>query len=86
MATLWRFESSSRHQFRNPELADGHDPAHARREDKQAAQMSAANTFEIVAREWVEQQRNRWTPGHAGRVLDSLVADAFPEIGFRSIA
>jgi len=40
-------------------LADGHDPAHARREDKRAAQISAANTFEIVAREWVEQQRNR---------------------------
>ena len=67
-------------------LADGHDPSHARREDKRAAQISAANTFEIVAREWVEQQRNRWTPNHAGRVLDSLVADAFLEIGFRSIA
>lgn len=67
-------------------LTDGRDPAHARREDRRAAQISAANTFEIIAREWVEQQRNRWTPDHAGRVLDSLIADAFPEFGFRSIA
>jgi integrase len=67
-------------------LAEGRDPATARRDDKRAALISAAATFEAIAREWVEQQRNRWTPDHAERVLDSLVTDVFPAIGFRPIA
>lgn len=67
-------------------LNDGRDPATVRKEEKRTAQVSAANTFEALAREWVEQQRNRWTPNHAERVLNSLVTDVFPEIGFRPIA
>lgn len=67
-------------------LAEGRDPASARREEKRAALISAATTFEAVGREWVEQRRNRWTPDHAERVLDSLITDVFPTIGSRPIA
>lgn len=66
-------------------LNDGRDPTHTRKQEKRAAEMSAATTFEAIAREWVEQQRNRWTVNHAERVLDSLIANVFPEIGFRPI-
>jgi integrase len=68
------------------QLLAGRDPASERREEKRAALISAAATFEVIAREWVEQQRNRWTPDHAERVLDSLVTDVFPAIGFRPMA
>lgn len=67
-------------------LNENLDPAIARKEEKRAAQISAANTFELIAREWIEQQSNRWTPNHAKRVLESLEDNIFPGIGFRPIA
>jgi Phage integrase central domain/Arm DNA-binding domain/Phage integrase family len=66
-------------------LAEGSDPSNARKEQKRATELSAANTFEALAREWVEQKRNAWTPAHAERVLDSLITNVFPDIGFRPI-
>lgn len=66
-------------------LKAGRDPVTVKKQDRLAAQVSAANTFEAVALEWIEQQRHRWSPGHVERVLDSLKADIFPEIGARPI-
>jgi hypothetical protein len=37
------------------------DPSEARNERKRAARLSAKNAFEIVAREWCENQRVGWT-------------------------
>ena len=59
------------------------DPIVAKRQEQLAAQASAANTFEVVAREWVDQKRHEWTPGHVERVMDSLKADIFPALGGR---
>lgn len=61
------------------------DPMNARKEEKRAAQISSASTFESIAREWVDQQSNRWTPDHVNRVLDSLTDNIFPDVGFRPI-
>ena len=66
-------------------LKAGCDPVAVRKERKRAAAISSANTFEVLAREWIEQQRNRWTPSHAQRVLDSLEDNVFSDIGFRPI-
>ena len=63
----------------------GRDPITAKKQERLAARVSAANTFASVALEWVEQQRHRWTAGHVERVLGSLKADIFPDIGGRPI-
>jgi len=63
----------------------GRDPVTTKKQDRLAQQVSAANTFEAVALEWIEQQRHRWSPGHVERVLDSLKVDIFPDIGARPI-
>ena len=42
-----------RHDKARELLADGIDPYTARREDKQAKTDAAANTFEMVARDWL---------------------------------
>jgi integrase len=67
-------------------VADRGDPSAIRQEEKRLARIKAANSFEIVAREWVEAQRSRWTPGHADQVLTSLVADTFPDLGHMPVA
>lgn len=66
-------------------LKSNRDPSLVRKEQKRAAEISSANTFEAVAREWVEQQAHRWIAAHTKRVLDSLVDNAFPVLGFRPI-
>src|SRR5258706_2616115 len=67
-------------------LKEGEDPSAERRTEKLAALDRAANTFEKVAREWIEVQQCRWTAGHTERVGHSLEVDIFPFIGHRPIA
>ena len=58
----------------------------ARKEQKRAARLSAENTFEVVAREWCENQKDGWTARYHDHVVTRLEADVFPEIGSRPIA
>jgi integrase len=67
-------------------LARDIDPSQARKEQKRAVRLSADNTFEIVAREWCENQRDGWTALYHDHVMRRLEADVFPEIGSRPIA
>jgi len=62
-------------------LTAGVDPSKTRQEEKQSAKLKTTNTFEALANEWWEQKKGDWTKDHADRVLDSLKADMFPEIG-----
>lgn len=62
-------------------LAEGINPGEAKKEAKLAAQVASANAFEVIASEWHEKQLPRWTPGHAARIMDSLVKDVFPTWG-----
>jgi hypothetical protein len=45
-------------------IANGIDPGAAKQTEKREAKIAAANTFESVAREWVENRSNDWTPAH----------------------
>jgi hypothetical protein len=37
------------------------DPSQARKKEKRASRLYPENTFEIVAREWCENQKDCWT-------------------------
>lgn len=67
-------------------LADGIDPGAHRKATKAATADRAANSFEVVAREWYAKESPAWAESHGGRVLSRLVADVFPYIGKRPIA
>jgi integrase len=66
-------------------LGAGTDPSVAKHDGKQQAAINAANTFERVAREWHERNRERWTPLYAQDILHRLEMDIFPAIGKRPI-
>ena len=66
-------------------LAAGIDPMQAKREQKRQAKLCAENTFEAIAREWHEKQKDGWTPKYAVSVLKRFEDDIFPEIGSRPI-
>ncbi len=66
----------------------GINPAHERREKKlatieqqRAEREIAGNSFEAVAREWMQQQAERWSKCHANAVRTTLERDAFPFFG-----
>ena len=79
-------EAGARRDESRKLLANGVDPSAARKIAKRESRVRAANTFEVIAREWVEAQRSRWTPGHAAQVLKSLEDDAFPDLGSLPVA
>jgi integrase len=62
-------------------LAQGLDPSTEKQEAKQAQKMSAANTFEKVAREFHSTKASSWSDAHAGKWLRMNELYLFPVIG-----
>jgi integrase len=67
-------------------LDAGVDPSENRRAAKASQLEGAANSFEVVAREWIDQQMKSWVKGHGERILTRFERDIFPWIGTRPIA
>ncbi len=57
------------------------DPSTAKKDAKREARRNVENSFEVVARQWHDIFKHKWTERHAGTVLHRLEVDIFPEIG-----
>lgn len=79
-------EARERRAIARKSLEEGIDPSVARRETRQLAETKAATTFEVVAREWHEHYRDKWTPNYAQDILHRLEMDIFPVLGKRPVA
>lgn len=67
-------------------LASGADPARQRDDARRReAELSEAR-FSIVADEWIDARRARWSEGHAERIRKLLESDVYPDLGKRSIS
>jgi integrase len=66
-------------------LADGIDPSENRKAQKLARADSAANSFEVVAREWLNKMAPTWVDSYSSRVIARLEQDIFPRLGARPI-
>jgi len=66
-------------------LKEGKDPAAARREQKHLAEHKAANTFEAVAREWLDARKTAWSKSHADASLARLEHELLPRLGARPV-
>lgn len=62
-------------------LVEGKDPALEAKKAAIERKLATSNTFEVVARNWFELQKDRWTPVHANDVITSLENDVFPTVG-----
>jgi integrase len=67
-------------------LADGVDPSANRKAQKSAQADRAANSFEVVAREWFAKFSATWAANHSDRIIRRFECDIFPWIGARPIA
>src|SRR5882672_8257550 len=62
-------------------VKQGIHPAHDRRARVARQVASNANSFEIVAREWVDSRRSKWSPYYCNQVEKVFQTDVFPRIG-----
>ena len=67
-------------------LANGVDPGEAKKAKKAASQERAANSFEVIAREWFAKYAPGWAASHADKIIQRLERDVFPWLGGRPIA
>lgn len=67
-------------------IAKGGDPAQAKQEAKSAKRTASANTFELVAREWLSNSSAKWVPSHTSRITKRFEQDVFPIIGARAVS
>jgi integrase len=67
-------------------LADGVDPSQNRKAQKAARADLAANTFEVIAREWLQKFAATMTEKYWTGVLKRFERDIFPWLGARPIS
>lgn len=67
-------------------LAQGIDPGQNRKDEKTERAERAANSFEVVAREWHSKQSGAWAAKHGATVMRRLERDVFPWLGERPIS
>ena len=66
-------------------IKDGTDPSQEKKLTKLTRLINTENSFENVAREWHEKQKERYTTKHHKTVLGRLKNDVFPLLGSRTI-
>lgn len=66
-------------------LADGVDPSETRKAQKATRNDQMANSFEVIAREWLEGQKSVVTAGQYDKTLARLQNDVFPWLGAKPV-
>ncbi|AOJ69680.1 MULTISPECIES: tyrosine-type recombinase/integrase [Burkholderia] len=67
-------------------LAAGIDPGEAKKAEKRASLLAAANSFEVVARGWMNERKTTVEPAQHAKTLARMENDVFPWLGKRPIA
>ena len=66
-------------------LAEDIDPSDHRQSLRESLRLSAANSFELIAREWFAIKEPSWAPSHSSKVIRRLEKDVFPWLGSKPI-
>lgn len=78
-------EARERREEAKKLLVDNIDPSTAKQEARRDAANAAKNSFEAVAREWVEKYSGDWSASYKSHILHRLEDMVFPAIGKRPI-
>lgn len=78
------FEARHKRDDARKLLANNIDPGVICKAQKQA-KVEETEAVKVIAREWHEKFKSKWTEGHALKILRGLELDVFPWIGTRPI-
>ena len=62
-------------------VKQGIHPAHQRQATRAEQSNKNGNTFEVIAREWIEKKKPGWSPYYLGQVEHGMQGDVYPAIG-----
>lgn len=79
-------DARERRDAARKQVASDIDPSQHRKAIKTARIASAANSFEVVAREWFVKHSPNWAKSHSDKIINRFQNDVFPWIGSRPIA
>ncbi len=81
-------EARQRREEAKKLLANGIDPGAMKKTLKSTGKELAANTFEVIARQWHLKfsSAGKWSPTHAADIMHRLEKDIFPPLGSRPIS
>ena len=79
-------DARERRELARKLIANGIDPSEERKSTKREAIIAGANTFEAVAREWIESRENLVAPGQHAKTLARMENDVLPWLGGRPIS
>jgi integrase len=79
-------EARSKAQTARDQLRAGIDPSAKKKAERLASMVAGANTFEAVAREWLDGRKGTIEPAQTAKTLARFENDVFPWLGRRPIA
>ena len=79
-------EARERREEARKLVSAGVDPGVNRKAKKAAKIESAANSFEVIAREWLDKKSSGWAASHTDKIIRRLERDVFPWLGKQPIA
>lgn len=79
-------EARARREEARKLLAEGIDPGAQRKAQKAASEARAANSFEVIGREWLEKWRSTVEPAQYTKALARAEKNIYPWLGGRPIA
>jgi len=79
-------EARARHHDARKILDSGNDPSEEKQEAKRRVLLKSENSFEAIAREWHQNQIQKWSPRYSAGVIKRMEADILPKLGPRPIA
>lgn len=79
-------EARKRRDAAREKLAADVDPGEAKKADRRAAKLAAANSFQAVALAWMDERRPYVEPAQYNKTLARFKNDAFPWLGKRPIS
>jgi integrase len=79
-------DARKRRDAERKKVADKIDPAIARKTAKASWIQNQANSFEVVAREWIETKSASWEDSNTKKTTRRLEVDVFPWLGHKPIS
>jgi integrase len=74
-------EARRSREWAREQVKQGLNPTHAMEAERMRRMGEHANTFELVAREWIEQNKAHWSADYLRQVETFMKRDVFPKIG-----
>lgn len=75
------FDARREREWAREHVKQGTNPTHAKQLDRLRRMGEAANTYETISLEWLEQNRGHWSTTYLRQVEIFLRKDVFPKIG-----